>query len=290
MNSALQTPGQAAGQGEAQPGKQVARKQENQKNPASKDGEAGKGKKPEENLAKQGEGEGKEPGDGKGKQGQGEGKKPEENVAKKGEGQEKKPEEKLAQQGEGDGKKPGENLAKQGEGEAKKPGENLAKQGEGEGKKPGKGKGKDKQGQGQGKQPGEGEPGEPEEAPPDDQENKDPVQMAEKQNQLSKEAAALAEKLQRLAGKDRRVGHGTGQNARQAAGKMEAAAESLKQGNFGAAGVQGMQGERALDQVIAQLERLLKTEVDLTDVASEDAPKEYEGLISEYLKKLSYAE
>jgi hypothetical protein len=281
MNSALQTPGQAAGQGEAQAGKMVAREQENQKNPASKDAAAGKGKKPEASLAKQGEGEGKS------KKGEDEAKNPEENVAKKGE-EEKKPGENLAQQRDGEGKKPGENLAKQGEGEGKKPGQNMAKQGEGDGKKPGEGKGK--QGQGQGKQPGEGKQGEQEEAPVDDQEKKDSVQMAEKQNQLSKEAAALAEKLQRLAGKDRRVGHNTGQNARQAAGKMEAAAESLKEGNFGAAGAQGMQGERALDQVIAQLERLLKTEVDLTDVASEEAPKEYEALISEYLKKLSYAE
>jgi len=34
----------------------------------------------------------------------------------------------------------------------------------------------------------------------------------------------------------------------------------------------------------------LKDQPVLTDVASEDFPKDYEGLISEYLKKLSYAE
>ena len=71
---------------------------------------------------------------------------------------------------------------------------------------------------------------------------------------------------------------------------MEAAAQAMKEGNFGSAGIHGMQSERALNQVIAQLERLLKDEPEMTDVASEEAPKEYEALISEYLKKLSYAE
>ena len=43
-----------------------------------------------------------------------------------------------------------------------------------------------------------------------------------------------------------------------------------------------------LDNVIAALERLLKDQPNLTDVAAEDFPKEYEALISEYLRKLSH--
>ena len=64
----------------------------------------------------------------------------------------------------------------------------------------------------------------------------------------------------------------------------------MKQGKFGAAGVNGFQGELALREVVAQLERIVREKPELTDVANEDAPKEFEGLISEYFKKLSHAE
>jgi len=43
-----------------------------------------------------------------------------------------------------------------------------------------------------------------------------------------------------------------------------------------------------LDKVIAALEHTLKDQPKLTDVATEDFPKEYEALISEYLRKLSH--
>jgi hypothetical protein len=71
---------------------------------------------------------------------------------------------------------------------------------------------------------------------------------------------------------------------------MAAAGQALRQGSFGAAGEQGFRGELALRSVIAQLERLLRNRPEPTDVAAEDCPKEYEALISEYLKRLSHAE
>ena len=107
---------------------------------------------------------------------------------------------------------------------------------------------------------------------------------------MSKEAAALAERLQRLAGKDARLGHNLGNNAGQAAARMAAAAQAMKQGGFGVAGENGFQGELALRSVTAQLERILGNQPEPSDIASEDFPKEYEALISEYLKKLSHAE
>jgi hypothetical protein len=42
--------------------------------------------------------------------------------------------------------------------------------------------------------------------------------------------------------------------------------------------------------VVDQLERMLKNQPAPTDIAHEDSPKEYDTLISEYLKRLSHAE
>ena len=107
---------------------------------------------------------------------------------------------------------------------------------------------------------------------------------------MSKEAAALANLLQRLAGKDKRLGHNLGAGAGRASAKMAAAGQAMKQGRADAAGEHGFQGELALKGVIDQLERVIKNQPDASDIAHEDAPKEYETLISEYLKKLSHAE
>jgi len=100
----------------------------------------------------------------------------------------------------------------------------------------------------------------------------------------------LAEHLQRLGGKDKRLGHNLGNGAGRASGKMAAAAQAMAQGRFGAAGEHGFQGELALRNVIDQLERLLKNQPEPTDIAHEDSPKEYDALISEYLKRLSHAD
>ena len=115
-------------------------------------------------------------------------------------------------------------------------------------------------------------------------------EMAENQNRLSEEARRLAEKLQRMAGRNSRLGHNAGNDASQAASKMAAAGQAMGQGNLGLAGQQAVEGEVALHGVIARLERLLKNQPEPSDIASEDFPKAYEALISEYLKKLSHAE
>jgi hypothetical protein len=118
----------------------------------------------------------------------------------------------------------------------------------------------------------------------------DPGQWAGNEEELSKQAADLARQLQRLAAKDKHVGNHAGQNAKLAGEKMATASQDMKQGRFGAAGVNGFEGELALRQVVAQLERVLKERPELTDASSEEAPKEYDTLISEYFKKLSHAE
>ena len=56
------------------------------------------------------------------------------------------------------------------------------------------------------------------------------------------------------------------------------------------AGTKGMQGEAALKVTIALLERILENRPERGNVTNEDFPKEYEAAISDYFKRLSYAE
>src|SRR5260221_3626510 len=72
--------------------------------------------------------------------------------------------------------------------------------------------------------------------------------MGELERQLSKAGAALAEKLEKPATKDMRLGHNAARKAAQAAGQMGAAAQSLRQGNVGAAGTEGGQSLSNLDR------------------------------------------
>lgn len=157
----------------------------------------------------------------------------------------------------------------------------------------GRGQGKSGKNPGQTPSKGSGSSGAGESENPSDSpgtEEESPGQLAKKEEALSKEAAALAEKLKRLAGKDSRVGHNAGKSAARAAARMAGASQAMKQGSMGAAGEEGMEGELALRTLVAQLERLLRDRPDPSDIASEDFPKAYEALISEYLRALSHAE
>ena len=124
--------------------------------------------------------------------------------------------------------------------------------------------------------------------PTDPTELDTPEELAQKQEELSAEAKALGEILQRLAGKGTRVGHNLARSANKAAEHMEGAAMALKQGNAAGAGRRGALSSAELDQIVTELERVLGKRPELRDVASEEAPKEYEAFISEYFRKLSY--
>jgi hypothetical protein len=176
------------------------------------------------------------------------------------------------------------------EGKGEKAGQGKGGQQAQPGEKPGDAKA-NQQTKGGGRQPGGGKKGQQAHAeaqPGEPQESEGLEKLAELENELSKEAAALAEQLEKLAIKDTRLGHNAAKKAAQAAGQMGAAAQALRQGNRGAAGTEGGQGLMNLDKVIAALEHTLKDQPKLTDVATEDFPKEYEALISEYLRKLSH--
>ncbi len=112
--------------------------------------------------------------------------------------------------------------------------------------------------------------------------------MAEQEDQLSQEAEALAQQLERLAGSGTRVGHDVAINARNAARLMEGAAAELKKGNGAGAGRRGTLSSSELEKVVTALEKTLGPRPELRDVSQEEAPKEYERYISEYFRKLSY--
>ncbi len=146
------------------------------------------------------------------------------------------------------------------------------------------------QGKGQGQGQGQGQPRD--ETKPGERatESSNPADLARREADLQKLAADLVAKLEKLAGKDARVSTKAGQNARLGSHKIANALDEIRKGRFGAAGVYGFQGELALREVVTQLQRAAQARPELTDVANEEAPKEYEGLISEYLKRLSHAE
>lgn len=114
--------------------------------------------------------------------------------------------------------------------------------------------------------------------------------LAQREADLQKQAAELAAQLEKLSGKEARVARNAGQNARLGSHKIAQALAEIRKGRFGAAGVYGFQGELALREVVAQLQKAARARPELTDSAEEDAPKEFEGLISEYFKRLSHAE
>jgi hypothetical protein len=118
----------------------------------------------------------------------------------------------------------------------------------------------------------------------------DPEQIADRESEMSSKASELAKLLERLAGKDKRLGHRAGQNAGQAARSLATASEKLKEADFGAAGINGLQGELALRNVAHELQRILNDQPDLADVQAEGFPKEFEAIIAEYFKQLSHAE
>jgi hypothetical protein len=175
----------------------------------------------------------------------------------------------------------------------------------GQGTKPGKGRGKGKgkakaagqkgNGKGQGTKPGDGsgqpsaqQNGQGPEMADHPTEPDTPEELAQKEEELSTEAKALGEMLQRLAGQGTRVGHNLARSANKAAEHMEGAAMALKQGNASGAGRRGTMSSAELERLVTELERLLGQRPDPRDVASEEAPKEYEAFISEYFRKLSY--
>jgi hypothetical protein len=100
----------------------------------------------------------------------------------------------------------------------------------------------------------------------------------------------LAQKLAQLAGKDGRLGHNIATLMNQAVNQMKNAAQSLKGGQPGQGFTQAREGGYGLNTVASKLEKLAGGELQHTDTAAEEYPREYESVIKEYLKRLSHQE
>ncbi|MHC1767759.1 MAG: DUF4175 family protein [Verrucomicrobiia bacterium] len=316
VNAALREAQRAGGdaeQGQAQPQNQAQAQGQGQQSPQGQEQAQGQAQAQAQGRGKgkgkgqgQGQGEGEGEGQGQGK-GQGEkmtqaGQKPDQRTDQamdKGQGKE-------GDQQSDDPEKPGDSqdqAASKNESDSENQGEGEGKgKGTGQTKAQGQGEGQNQQaqaqGQGQGQGPGEGDgkaqgQGQPKDGSKSGEretESTNPADLARQEAELQKLAAELAAKLEKLVGKDARVTTKAGQNARVGSHKIANALDEIRKGRFGAAGVYGFQGELALREVVAQLQRAVRARPELTDIASEEAPKEFEGLISEYLKRLSHAE
>jgi hypothetical protein len=114
--------------------------------------------------------------------------------------------------------------------------------------------------------------------------------LEQEQQRLSEEAAALAEKLRELSGKDPRVGLGLSHGMRNVAQHLAHAANGIARGRPSSALQSAGFGLSGLSGIITDLEQLLDDNPKATDMATEEYPKEFEPLISEYLRRLSYAQ
>ncbi|MSU32070.1 MAG: hypothetical protein EXS25_05310 [Pedosphaera sp.] len=147
----------------------------------------------------------------------------------------------------------------------------------GEGKEPGKGgeKGQGKElGEGTGKggsQPGGG-------------------RLAAAEKQLGEKAKKLGEKVKQLVAKDSKPGQAAGKRLDEASRQVDAAAQALEEGNKDGAGASSASGAAGLSSAADLLERVISGKPLLSDVSAEEAPKKFEGQISEYFKRLTRAE
>jgi len=112
----------------------------------------------------------------------------------------------------------------------------------------------------------------------------------QEQQRLSEEASALAEKLRELSGKDPRVGLGLSQGMKQVSEHLGRAAHQIARGHSTSALQSAGFGLSGLSGIITDLEQLLDDNPKATDMATEEYPKEFESLISQYLRRLSYAQ
>ena len=112
--------------------------------------------------------------------------------------------------------------------------------------------------------------------------------LSREQQQLSEAAAALAVRLRELSGKDPRLGFDISRQMENVSQQQAAAAGQIARRDGASAAQSADAALSGLNGTITQLEQLLADQTKATDMATEDYPKEFEPLISEYLRRLSY--
>jgi hypothetical protein len=124
---------------------------------------------------------------------------------------------------------------------------------------------------------------------PSEAEKPEPAEdLSQEQQQLSESAAALAARLRELSGKDPRLGFDISRQMENVSQQQAAAAGQIARRDGASAAQSADAALSGLNGTITQLEQLLDDKPKATDMATEDYPKEFEPLISEYLRRLSY--
>jgi hypothetical protein len=113
--------------------------------------------------------------------------------------------------------------------------------------------------------------------------------ISEEQRRLGESAAALAARLRELSGRNPGVGHQPAVRMGEVSKRFHQAGMDVMGGDLAAASGHGGAGLSALADVIARLERLLDRPAP-SDPATEEYPREYEALVAEYFRKLSFDE
>ena len=111
--------------------------------------------------------------------------------------------------------------------------------------------------------------------------------ISEEQRKLSEAAAELAARLRELSGRNPNLTHEYPMRMREASQQWRLAYLAAVGSGFSAAGDYGAHGLSAMAEVIAWLERWLDRPAP-TDPATEDYPRQYEALVAEYFRKLSF--
>jgi hypothetical protein len=111
--------------------------------------------------------------------------------------------------------------------------------------------------------------------------------ISEEQRKASEAAAILAARLRELSGRDPNVAHRYVTRMGEVSQEFRQAGMDFMGGNLAAASGHGGAGLSALGDVIDRLERLLDRPAP-SDPATEEYPREFEALIAEYFRKLSF--
>lgn len=111
--------------------------------------------------------------------------------------------------------------------------------------------------------------------------------ISEEQRKLGEAAAALAARLRELSGRNPNLSHEYPERMKEASQHLRLAYLAVTGSGFSAASDHGAHGLSAMAEVIAWLERFLDQPAS-TDPATEDYPRQFEALVAEYFRKLSF--
>lgn len=114
--------------------------------------------------------------------------------------------------------------------------------------------------------------------------------LSKRQSAIAQKAKRLAKTLRGLSGRDSRISYRVSRRTEKAARKWQNAAGAVRRDQVAQARDSALKGGSILREVISDLRRIYHGRNRPTKLADQRYPKEFEGLVAEYFKRLSYAE